>query len=128
MNGCQQIQSATRRLGEWIIGTKGKAVNDGGRYGLKIVGENPWQYPGDLKDPSKTEHEDLIKSISQSEPINDGERVAESTLTAIMGRMSAYTGREVSWEWIRNASEEDLGPKEYTWGSFDPEPGKTELA
>ena len=38
------------------------------------------------------EHTDLIDSIRAGKPLNEGKQVAESTLTAIMGRMSAYTG------------------------------------
>ena len=40
------------------------------------------------------EHTDLIESIRSGKPINELKNVAESTLTAIMGRMSAYTGKE----------------------------------
>ena len=44
------------------------------------------------------EHTDLIASIRAGKPLNELKNVAESTLTAIMGRMSAYTGKTVTWE------------------------------
>ena len=45
------------------------------------------------------EHRDLIASIAgDGQRLNEARRVAESTLTAIMGRMSTYTGQEVTWE------------------------------
>jgi len=48
-----------------------------------------------------------------------------------MGRMSAYTGRELSWKWLMNASKLKLGPEKYEFGDL-PEPpvavpGKTML-
>ncbi|MGH7946153.1 MAG: hypothetical protein ACREF9_14240, partial [Opitutaceae bacterium] len=64
-------------------------------------------------------------------PLNEGEQVALSTLTAIGGRMSAYTGREISWSWLLNGSKLDIFPKQPTAGpgvfTAVPVPGKTEL-
>ena len=40
--------------------------------------------------------------------------MAESTLTAIMGRMSAYTGKAVTWEQALN-SQQNLMPENLTW-------------
>jgi hypothetical protein len=57
--------------------------------------------------------------------------VAESTLTAIMGRMSAYTGRALNWSWVLNASKLDLTPPHMEWKELPPlepaVPGKTTL-
>ena len=45
------------------------------------------------------EHIDLVNSIRGTGPYyHEGQQVAESTLTAIMGRMSAYTGKRVAWD------------------------------
>ena len=52
----------------------------------------------------------LIKSIRDGTPLNECKQVAESTLTAIMGRMSAYTGKLVTWEQAMK-SEIDTFPK-----------------
>jgi len=43
------------------------------------------------------EHFDLITSVREGKPLNEAKTVAESTLTAIMGRISAYTGQTVRW-------------------------------
>ena len=48
--------------------------------------------------PYIAEHTDLIASIRKNEPINELKNVAESTMTAIMGRMSAYTGKPLTWK------------------------------
>jgi myo-inositol 2-dehydrogenase/D-chiro-inositol 1-dehydrogenase len=47
--------------------------------------------------------------------------MAKSTLLAIMGRMAAYTGREVTWEMALN-SKEDLSPPKYDWSAKLTEP------
>ena len=64
----------------------------------------------------RREHTDLIASIRAGKPLNEGQRVAESTLCAIMGRMSAYTGRALSWDWAMNASKLDLTPAKMEFG------------
>ena len=80
--------------------------------------------------PYVQEHIDLLESITSHKPVNELKQVAESTLTAIMGRMSAYTGKEVSWEQALN-SKLDTFPKTLAWGPMDeppvPKPGVTEL-
>ena len=77
------------------------------------------------------EHTDLIESIRAAKPLNELKNVTESTLTAIMGRMSAYTGKAVTWDQALNSSE-DLMPTQLTWGKLPvppvPTPGQTQLA
>ncbi len=51
------------------------------------------------------EHTNLIASIRSGKPINELKNVSESTLTAIMGRMSAYTGKVVMWEQALNSKD-----------------------
>jgi hypothetical protein len=42
--------------------------------------------------------------------------MATSTLIAIMGRMAAYTGQEITWEQAMN-SQESLAPKNPDWNT-----------
>lgn len=61
------------------------------------------------------EHTKLYKSIRGDGPyINEGKDVAESTLTCIMGRESAYSGKKITWDMIMN-SQQDLMPKKDVW-------------
>ena len=65
--------------------------------------------------PYVQEHIDMIKSITGAGPyINQGARIAESTMTAIMGRESAYSGMKITWDMIM-ASKQDLQPKEFDY-------------
>jgi hypothetical protein len=77
-------------VSEFVVGTKGKSkCTDMGTPGI---------------DPYVQEHIDLVKSIRGEGPyLNEGETVAHSTLTAIMGRMSAYTAKKVTWDEALNA-------------------------
>ena len=60
------------------------------------------------------EHDVLFASIRQNKPINDGERMATSTMLAMMGRMAAYTGQEVTWDQAMN-SQERIFPDKLEW-------------
>ncbi len=127
---CRQIKGCANRVSERVIGTRGIAYTDGSNG--RIEGEKPYKYEGKSPNPYIQEHADLIKSIRSGNPLNEAKRVAESTLTAIMGRMSAYTGRELSWDWVMNASRLDLSPPAYDFSIDLPVrpvaiPGKTEL-
>jgi len=125
----RQMQGTSNRVSIRIVGTKGIAYASGNI--ARITGEQPWEYAGEFPSPQVTEHADLIRSIRSGKPLNEGRRIAETSLVAIMGRMSAYTGRELSWEWAMKGSQLDLRPPKYAFGdTLDreiPVPGKTQL-
>lgn len=93
---CRQIEGCANEIGEALVGTKGGCQAD--RYA--ITGANPWKRPDDdgEADPYVQEHADLIAAIRGDTPLNELKTVAETTLTAIMGRMAGYTGQAVTWE------------------------------
>ncbi len=123
---CRQIAGCADRIEEKLVGTKGAAFG----YG-EIQGANPWKWDGDEPNPYVQEQADLIASIRSGKPLNEGKRIAESTMCAIIGRMSAYTGRAISWDWAMNSSELDLSPPSYDFGDLPVAPvavpGKTPL-
>jgi predicted dehydrogenase len=125
MSMCRQIDLTASNVSERVVGTKGVADPSG-----TISGSARWRFEGESPNPYVQEHADLIASIGAGKPLNEGRNVAESTLTAIMGRMSAYTGQEVTWEQALN-SKLDLMPKEVALGPkpVDPVaiPGRTTL-
>ncbi len=90
---CRQIQGCFTRVSEQFFGTEGSVWGDG-----KLVGKNVAVPEFEEKGgPYVQEHRDLIKSIREGKPLNEARNVAESTLVAIMGRISAYTGQMVRW-------------------------------
>ena len=124
---CRQIAGSTGDVSENLVGTKGRWQSNGQRFSgaerrrIRIEHE---------VNPYVQEHIDLLESISSRKPVNELKQVAESTLTAIMGRMSAYTGKAVSWDQALN-SKLDTFPKTLAWGPMEeppiPKPGVTEL-
>ena len=123
---CRQINDCANGVSEYIRGTKGysNCVNtiynpDGS---VKWTYEYPLDENGEQKGvkvgPYDQEHIDLVTAIRTNSPINEGENVAISTLSAIMGRISAYTGKEVTWEEMMN-SDLNLGREPYALGQMD---------
>jgi hypothetical protein len=109
-----QIDKFTYRLDQRVQGTKGSAYLDFAN--ARIISAKAWEYNGDHPNPAVLEYTEMIDSIRNGRAINEGRQVAESTLTAIMGRMSAYTGRELKWDWVMNASQLDLSPRDTDCG------------
>lgn len=109
-----QINQISDRNDLWFSGTKGRAYVDFGT--AYIEGQNPFKYDGPSVQPHVQEYADMIESIRSGNPINEGKQVAESTMTAIMGRVCAYTGRALKWDWIMNASKLDLSPEKMEFG------------
>lgn len=115
--GCRQIPGCWNQNGDYIIGSTGT-----GRIGIKppptaaveIVGDKAWRYNGPKNNMYQTEHDELFASIRSGKPINDGVRMSTSTLAAIMGRMAAYTGQEITWDMAMN-SQETLVPDTLDW-------------
>ena len=103
-----------------VIGSKGVARIDS--RGVSIKGDNAWRYEGEKVDMYQVEHNELFASIRAGKPINDGDRMASSTLMAIMGRNAAYTGQQLTWKMIQN-SRQVLVPEIKDWNTqFEPEP------
>lgn len=98
----------------------------------EIRGKTVWRYEGPKKNMYQVEHDELFASIRSGNPINDGERMARSTLAGLMGRNAAYTGEQITWEQMLK-SKENLFPEKLEWnGSLAiapmAVPGKTAFA
>ncbi len=115
-----QIDRFAHRNQQRVTGSKGSAVLD--FRNSEISGTNPYRFTGSSPNPSLLQFKDMIDSIREEKAINEATQVAESTMTAIMGRMSAYTGRVVEWDWALNQSELDLSPAQLEFGKMPPMP------
>lgn len=117
---CKQISKSTSHVCERLIGTKGTTYTD--QANGYITGEHPYKFEGEERNPYYQEHDDLIQSIRNAEPINEARQVAISTMMAILGRMSAYTGRALKWNWATRSSKLDLTPPAYKFGPLKADP------
>jgi predicted dehydrogenase len=120
----RQINGCANGRSQIITGTKGYADASGTLYNFDD--EVIWEYPHPLETdedqtwkvnpPLVQEHVELITAIRTGRYINDSEELIKSTRIAIMGRMAAYTGREITWDEVLN-SELKLGPATMEFGS-----------
>ncbi|MEI7729254.1 MAG: Gfo/Idh/MocA family oxidoreductase [Verrucomicrobiota bacterium] len=84
-----------------LLGSKGRASIKA----CRIWGENAWQWkPQGKVDAYQIEHDRLFASIRSGVPINNGDYMARSTMIGIMGQISCYTGKEVTWEQINQSN------------------------
>ena len=123
---CRQIDGCENNISEMVQGTKGSTNCVDTIWDLK--GNKIWefQYPAgkdgkpdkNAFDPYTQEHIDLVTAIRTGKPIVEAENTAISTLVAIMGRISAYTGKEVTFEEMMNSNLK-LGPKVFAFGPVD---------
>ncbi|MEQ8767897.1 MAG: Gfo/Idh/MocA family oxidoreductase [Planctomycetota bacterium] len=114
---CRQWNGASANVSDFAFGTKGVA----GLQAHAIKAEDRWRYRGETNSMYVNEHIAFFKAIRAGEPINNGDYMCNSTLMALMIRMSAYTGQTIGYEQALN-SEEDLSPPAYEWGPIDMRP------
>jgi len=126
MSMCRQIGRTAGFVGERFFGTNGRS--DAAKT---IEGPNAFTHQGEEVNPYVQEHADLLANIRAGQPVNELKQVAESTLTAIMGREAAYTGRAVEWDAMLEA-EQNLAPPTIEFGPLPVPPvavpGRTPLA
>jgi predicted dehydrogenase len=131
-SNCRQQDGCAKDISAHVLGTKGRAELSERRRGLVIHARSDWTYAGPENHMYQAEHDELFAGIRSGNPINNGDYMARSTLLAIMGRMAAYTGEQITWEMALN-SEEDLRPPAYDWDIKLPVPpvalpGRTRFA
>lgn len=111
--GGVQLTSMCRHWGKADGGVFEQVTGTKGRSNCRDMQDTPNE---NIINPYIQEHIDLVKSITKEGPyLNEGVRMAESTMTAIMGRMSAYTGTKLNFE---DALNSDLSIVPEVW-SFD---------
>jgi len=119
---CRQQQGCDNDNSDQIIGADGTCDINGFKPLHRITGKNSWKYEGPKNAMYETEHAEMFASIRKGEPINKAGQLAHSTMLAIMGRMSAYTGKTITWDEACN-SQEVLAPTEpLTWDMKLPVP------
>ncbi|MFC1660440.1 Gfo/Idh/MocA family protein [Gemmatimonadota bacterium] len=121
---CRQIAGCANNVSELVRGTEGYTNCVDGIW--RTDGTEVWSYPYSEDEegnpihpqPYQQEHIDLVTAIRTGQPVNEAERTAVATLTAIMGRISCYTGQEVTWDEMME-SDLRLGPDRLTFGPSD---------
>ena len=117
---CRHQPGTNRNVSEVFQGTKSNVYTKPKSKIVDHSGNDLFVYDsiGD-KSPYQIEHDELFKSIRSGGVINNAEYGAKTTLTAIMGRMATYTGKEITWEQALN-SNHILVPDNLDWDSIPP--------
>ena len=114
---CRTTLNCYNETSSIIMGTKGIA------YPMRgvITGEKPWTFSGKDESATVVEHRELIRSIRAGKPLNCGDYMIRSTLVGIMGQLSCYSGKEVTWEQVTK-SDYFFAPKpeDCTWDMEPP--------
>ncbi len=111
---CRHIKGCLNSVTEQFDGTAGTAPRPGliqTRKGFTLMKYDDKMDPN----PYQVEHDELFAAIAKNEyKFNDAENGAKSTMTAIMGRMAAYSGQLVEWDKALNSTI-NLQPPAYSW-------------
>ena len=83
-------------MGEFLVGTEGTAYGSGKIQSSRLAQINIPEFKTH-SDGQVQEHVDLLQGIIKGQPLNEARSVAEATMTAIMGRISCYTGQMIRW-------------------------------
>jgi predicted dehydrogenase len=106
---CRQIEGCTHNVSEFIHGTHGYWRNNGEIKDL--AGNVLWKWDSEKekqeykqRDPFVLEYVDMITAIRENKPFNETEATANSSLLAVLGRESAYTGQRFTWEDLKKTN------------------------
>ena len=114
----RQMEGCYNENADYILGTDGTLTIGRGPV-PRVTGKTNWTWSGQKYDMYQREHDVLFASLRKNQPVNDGKRMATSTLLALMGRMAAYTGQEITWQQAMN-SQERLVPEHIDMGASLP--------
>ncbi len=91
---CRQLTGTYQHVGEMFTGTDGACFGGGKINGKEVKVPEIRLESGNGQ---VQEHVDMLRSVQQGKPLNEAKQIAESTMVAIMGRISSYTGQLVRW-------------------------------
>lgn len=123
---CRQIDGCVNNISEFIQGTKGSWSTANGETVIKDnAGNVVWKFDKEAaktafkqNDPYTLEHVNWINTIRAGKLIEQASETAIANMAAIMGRESAYTGAEITWD-AMTASPQDYTPKDLNMGKMD---------
>jgi len=122
---CRQIDGCANNVSEFIQGTKGSWSTNGETVIRDLAGNVIWKYDEEAEkatykqtNPYVLEHVNWINHIRSKTPIEQASETAVANMAAIMGRESAYTGGESTWDGMV-ASPLDLTPSDLNMGKMD---------
>ncbi len=119
LSQCRHMPDCLNRVSEGFHGTMGTAPSPGEL--LTTSGETVYRHRDkDDPNPYQVEHDEFFAAINAGEyTFADTQNGAEATMSAILGRMATYSGKEITWD-DAMASDLDLMPSEFAWDADPP--------
>jgi hypothetical protein len=91
---CRHMDRCANSVSEYAHGVNGWSdVN-----GRIEAGNDKWRSTARGVNPYQQEHDDLFAAIRKGDDYNEAQYGAESTMSAILGRMATYSGQVVKWD------------------------------
>jgi len=92
----RHIRNCWNRVSEHVDGTQGSADISGGKI-YDRAGQILWRTTATRAGHQQEQH-DLLADLRDGRMPREGEFGAQSTLTAILGRLAAYSGQRIRWD------------------------------
>ncbi|MBY5957729.1 Gfo/Idh/MocA family oxidoreductase [Membranicola marinus] len=117
---CRHQPNTMSRVDEILTGTKGRIHCGAGKI-EDLDGNVLFEFDRSKENnPYQTEHDLLFDAISKGEyKFDDTEQGAHSTLTAIVGRLSTYSGQVINQKTALDSGL-SIQPEEYAWDATPP--------
>jgi predicted dehydrogenase len=123
---CRQINGCANNVSEFIQGARGSWSTANGETVIKdLAGNVVWKYDEEAEkaackqtNPYVLEHVNWVAHIRSNRPIDQASELAISNMAGLMGRESAYTGAEATWEQM-TASPLDCTPADLNLGAMN---------
>ncbi len=127
---CRQQPGCANEVSTLVMGSKGTSHIEKHTV-QESSGKQIWKFAEKRNTMHQAEQDELFASIRQGQPLNNGEYMCRSTMLAIMGRMTTYTGQKISWDQALN-SQQDFSLKHYDMSIAPPPatiatPGQTKF-
>ena len=107
---CRHMRGAWGNVSEAVHGTSGTSSCSG-----RISGENEWRFQGSSPGGHQQEQIDLIAALLTGKRYNEGYYGANSSMTAVMGRMANYTGQLVKWDDLVAKGKTEMPEGDINW-------------
>jgi predicted dehydrogenase len=122
----RQINGCANNVSEFIQGTRGSWSTGNNETVIRdLVGNIVWKYDTEnekavykQRNPYVLEHVNWVAHIRSNRPIEQASELAVSNMAGLMGRESAYTGAETTWEQM-TASPLDYTPADLNLGAMN---------
>jgi hypothetical protein len=116
---CRHIKGTYAKVDEMLVGTKG--VVRCGDAAISHKGTSLYQFDKKTENnPYQTEHDELFAAIAKGEyKFADADNGANSTMTALLGRMATYSGQVIEFDKALNSGI-NIMPEKFAWDANPP--------